>query len=261
MSFTLKSWRFNPSVSVISNRVLVAMMLTVLPVHGAAFAQGASAPLPPQRPFDLRLPEGTQPMRIPGAAPLASASVTMIAPLPPARPASGLALAPNTEDEEDEAPRTTPLPQKETAPVTPRPSMINPPASSQASVVTPREWPRVLQGQSEQSDPVISDEHLERRGLTTDPGTSIKCLPAPLRSVLNQVISRYGAVHVTSTWRPGWRARRGSYHRRCEAVDFRVEGIAPREALRFVATLPETGGRKVYWNGLLHVDTGPIRSW
>jgi Bacterial protein of unknown function (DUF882) len=241
---------------------IVRRLLFVISLTGsaanAARAQTMAAPLPPIRPFDLQLPEGSQPLRpVQSEVPRQGAAVLTAAPLPQRRPTSGLKLAPVTEEDEAEElavkPEVTPrlLPGQ-----TPRPN-----APQNASLAPTPEWPRLLPGQAEQNTPVISDEHLERRGLTTDPGTSIKCLPAPLRSVLNQVISRYGAVHVTSTWRPGWRARRGSYHRKCEAVDFRVEGISPREALRFVATLPETGGRKVYWNGLLHVDTGPVRSW
>lgn len=244
---------------------LAALLACALLAHGVvmeARAQGVTAPLPPTRPFDLQLPEGSQPLRpvrpeVPASSAPSSAAVLMIAPLPQPRPTSGLKLEPVIEEDEAEELAAKPA-------VTPRPVPGQTPRTESprnASLAPTPEWPRLLPGQAEQNTPVISDEHLERRGLTTDPGTSIKCLPAPLRSVLNQVISRYGAVHVTSTWRPGWRARRGSYHRKCEAVDFRVEGISPREALRFVATLPETGGRKVYWNGLLHVDTGPVRSW
>ena len=98
-------------------------------------------------------------------------------------------------------------------------------------------------------------------GISTDPGTSVACLPPPLKTVLNAVVKRYGAVRVTSTFRPAWRARRNSYHRRCQAMDMRVPGESPRAVLEFVKAMPETGGHKVYWNGLVHVDTGPWRSW
>lgn len=240
-----------------------ALMFAAWLIMTPALAQ--SPPLPPERPYDLRLPPGrapalvTPPVQRGGPAGPGSGAL-VAAPLPPTRPES-FALKPVASRTAAAAAQ----PPAEEAPPTPQPAPQPPPAAPQAPDAAPswfpREWPRLLPGQQEKNEPQISDKALIARGLSTDPGTSITCLPDRLKSILNQVISRYGGVHVTSTWRPAWRARRGSYHRKCEAVDFRVEGIAPREVLRFVSTLPETGGRKVYWNGLLHVDTGPARSW
>ncbi len=127
----------------------------------------------------------------------------------------------------------------------------------------PPVWPRRTPGQRDLPfDPrVTPDDTVIASGVTTDPGTSTRCLPPALHSVLQALVKKYGAVRVTSTWRPSFRARRHSYHRQCKAVDFRVPGQSPRAVLAFVKTLPETGGHKVYWNGLVHVDTGPWRSW
>lgn len=122
------------------------------------------------------------------------------------------------------------------------------------------EWPRPPTGAP--AEPLFDpDEKPEKPGLSTDPGTSVSCVPPRLMSVLQRVVERYGAVRVTSTWRPAWRARRNSWHRRCEAVDFRVPGVSPRAVIAFVRDMPEVGGRKVYWNGLVHIDTGPVRTW
>ena len=44
-------------------------------------------------------------------------------------------------------------------------------------------------------------------------------------------------------------------------MDFRVPGVRPRLVLDYVRGLPEVGGHKVYWNGLIHIDTGPRRPW
>lgn len=126
------------------------------------------------------------------------------------------------------------------------------------------EWPRRTRGQRAAltAEPLFDpNEKPEKPGLSTDPGVSTRCLPETLQAVLTKVIERYGAVKVTSTYRPSWRARRGSYHRRCEAVDFRVPGVRPGEVLTVVKDYEETGGHKVYWNGLIHVDTGPYRTW
>ncbi len=122
------------------------------------------------------------------------------------------------------------------------------------------EWPRPPKGSP--AEPLFDpNERSERPGLSTDPGTSVDCVPERLMRVVQQVILRYGAVRVTSTWRPPHRARRNSWHRRCEAVDFRVPGVPPRTVMAFIRDMPEVGGRKIYWNGLLHIDTGPVRTW
>jgi hypothetical protein len=206
---------------------------------GQAVAQGATAhPSPPPRPFDLRIPNSSAP--IPATPrPEASGAGTQAgeqtprsvsnAPAPPRRPEIAPQSNPADEEEEDEAPA----------------------------------WPRRTPGQRDlQFDPRPEPEDtVIASGISTDPGTSTRCLPQPLQRVLQAVVRQYGAVRVTSTWRPAFRARRHSYHRRCQAVDFRVPGQSPRAVLSFVKTLPETGGHKVYWNGLVHVDTGPWRSW
>jgi hypothetical protein len=236
---------------------LLARSVAICAVLASSGALAQAPPLPPERPFDLKLPLGRSVTPVTPAPAPASTTATgglVAAPLPPTRPEIFTLKGTGT--------RTASVTTQE-APASPAPPPTPPPAAPapQSPSLFPREWPRLLPGQQEKAEPQMSDRFLMSRGLSTDPGTSITCLPERLRNVLNQVISRFGGVHVTSTWRPAWRARRGSYHRRCEAVDFRVHGIAPREVLRFVSTLPETGGRKVYWNGLIHVDTGPERSW
>jgi len=143
------------------------------------------------------------------------------------------------------------------------------PASGPASPVVSEpdedegpEWPRLTPGQKAGAEPAFDpEERPEKPGISTDPGTSIACLPPLLKGILDKIVVRYGAVKVTSTWRPPWRARRGSYHKRCEAMDFRVPGVRPRAVLDFARSLPEVGGNKVYWNGLIHIDTGPRRPW
>ncbi len=219
-----------------------------------------SAPYPPPRPFDLAPPQAPLFIRTPptaaspspepspvpapvpsstaetGAAPASDAPGRLVAdaPLPPLRTTAAPAQTANAEEEEDEAPP--------------------PPAGT---------WPRRTPGQADllfEPRPTPEDA-IRANGITTDPGTSVSCLPAPLKRVLTALVERYGGVRVTSTFRPAWRARRHSFHRRCEAVDFRVPGETPRNVLEFVKTLPETGGHKVYWNGLVHVDVGPWRSW
>lgn len=202
-----------------------------LPLLGLALTLGASgvcaqektvrAPLPPERPFDLALP--SEPALPPIIVPpLALAGESALA--GPAGPESQIA----SEPDEGEGP----------------------------------EWPQLTPDQKAGAEPEFDpNEKPERPGISTDPGTSIACLPERLKLILGRIVEKYGAVKVTSTWRPPWRARRGSYHKRCEAMDFRVPGVRPRVVLDYARVLPEVGGHKVYWNGLIHIDTGPRRPW
>ncbi len=160
------------------------------------------------------------------------------------------------------------LPTQSTLPVIVVPPPAAPPPSPTSPVVMELEedegpeWPKLAPGQKAGAEPAFDpDEKPERPGISTDPGTSIICLPQRLKDILGKVADKYGALKVTSTWRPPWRARRGSYHKRCEAMDFRVPGVRPRVVLDYARSLPEVGGNKVYWNGLIHIDTGPRRPW
>lgn len=191
-----------------------------------------TAPLPPMRPFDLDLPPaGKVPTIVVPARPALASTVS-----PPPRPA---------------APSTPPL----AAPATPG----NEADGDEEEGV---EWPKLTPGQKAGAEPQFDpNEKPDRPGISTDPGTSIACLPESMKGILDKVAARYGSVKVTSTWRPAWRARRNSYHRRCEAMDFRVPGVRPRIVLDYARDLPNAGGNKVYWNGLIHIDTGPRRAW
>jgi hypothetical protein len=241
--------------------------------------------MPPFRPFDMDMPASrpnivTPPRPAPSAAapdgaPLAPLIGTLqLAPAPPLRPAS-LPRAAEVEEAAPAAPSifagfsfpgiTTPAVPQVPAPEVPASPAQPPPQTASMQQPEPKEerqWPFRLPWQRD--DPAESapvDDTPTGPGITTDPGTSITCLPPRLKNVLNKVVAKYGSVRVTSTYRPAWRARRGSYHRRCEAVDFRVPGHRPGEVMGLIRTFEETGGRKVYWNGLIHVDVGPDRPW
>jgi len=164
------------------------------------------------------------------------------------------------------------LPLKSTLPAIVVPPPAQAPAPALASPASPAlsepdegegpEWPQLTPGQKAGAEPQFDpNEKPEKPGISTDPGTSIACLPQPLKQILIKIVDRFGAAKVTSTWRPPWRARRGSYHKRCEAMDFRVPGVRPRVVLEWARALPEVGGNKVYWNGLIHIDSGPRRPW
>ena len=228
-----------------------AALLSAAPAL-AQEGQSMRVTLPPQRPFDLDL-EGT-----PKLPPIV---------VPPARmqareaPARETPAAEGSQETPEEAP-SQPTPPASDAPATP------PAGGSPPSPVLEEDedegpvWPKLTPGQKAGAEPQYDpNEKPDRPGISTDPGTSLDCLPKLLKDVLGRVAAKYGAVKVTSTWRPAWRARRNSYHRRCEAMDFRVPGVKPRLVLEWVRGMEDVGGHHVYWNGLIHVDTGPRRPW
>lgn len=91
------------------------------------------------------------------------------------------------------------------------------------------------------------------------------CVPRRLKGALQDVAHQFGTVNVTSTKR-WWleNLRKGgakkSYHRRCKAADFNVQGN-PRAVVNFLKSHPGVGGYKYYRGGHYHIDTGPRRTW
>lgn len=219
---------------------MAALVAALAASQACAQEQLVRAPLPPERPFDLDLP--VQPPLSPPASTQPGASL----------PASAAATT---------APASITIPPAAAAPEA-KPDGPDSPAAGEPEEDEGPAWPQLTPGQKAGAEPQFDpDEKPERPGISTDPGTSIACLPQVLKGILNKIVDKYGAVKVTSTWRPPWRARRGSYHKRCEAMDFRVPGVRPRAVLDYARSLSEVGGNQLYWNGLIHVDTGPRRPW
>ena len=95
------------------------------------------------------------------------------------------------------------------------------------------------------------------------------CVPGKLKRVLRRVAHRYGDVIVFSTWRSPWHNWRvggasASYHKTCQAVDFKVRGADMRAVYAYVKRQKGVGGHKLYSSrrgGHIHIDTGPRRTW
>ena len=95
------------------------------------------------------------------------------------------------------------------------------------------------------------------------------CVPWSLKRVLRRVAHNYGDVIVFSTWRSPWHNWRvggasSSYHKTCQAVDFKVRGANMLEVYRYVKRQSAVGGHKLYSRrrgGHIHIDTGPRRTW
>lgn len=95
------------------------------------------------------------------------------------------------------------------------------------------------------------------------------CVPWSLKRVLRRVAHRYGDVTAFSTWRSPWHNWRvggagRSYHKTCQAVDFKVRGANMATVYRYVKQQSAVGGHKLYSSrrgGHIHIDTGPRRTW
>jgi hypothetical protein len=123
------------------------------------------------------------------------------------------------------------------------------------------EWPKLTPGQKAGAEPQFDpNEKPDKPGISTDPGTSIICLPQRLKEILGQGRRQIRGRKVTSTWRrPG---ARGAAPITSAAKQWTSACRACARASYWNArALPEVGGNKVYWNGLIHIDTGPRRPW
>lgn len=92
-----------------------------------------------------------------------------------------------------------------------------------------------------------------------------KCVPGRLKSALNSIAAKYGPITVNSTYRSPKKnrkagGRKGSYHLKCAAVDFRVHGNT-KGMMSYLRKLKGVGGYKRYSSGFYHIDTGPKRTW
>jgi hypothetical protein len=91
------------------------------------------------------------------------------------------------------------------------------------------------------------------------------CVPAQLKTVLNQVAAKFGPITVSSTARSKTKnravgGRSKSFHLGCRAVDFRVHG-STKGLMTFLAGNNNVGGLKRYSSGFYHIDNGPRRTW
>lgn len=97
------------------------------------------------------------------------------------------------------------------------------------------------------------------------PHAEAGCMPSQLRSLLNQIRSKFGPVQVISTHRPGARiagSGRRSYHASCRAVDFHPPRGKYRQVVAWLKR-NHRGGVGTYSCTLhhIHIDTGPRVRW
>ena len=87
----------------------------------------------------------------------------------------------------------------------------------------------------------------------------MECVPASLKTVLNEVSARFGPLTIVSTTHlqtdnhvSG--SDRAKLHAACKAVDFRIEGPATDEVLRYLRGRRGIAGLTSYRGGLIHID-------
>lgn len=90
-------------------------------------------------------------------------------------------------------------------------------------------------------------------------GTSRSCLTSAARDLLNRIESRFGAVSIVSTCRPGAviaTSGKPSKHRNGQAIDFDA-GSRKREIVQWLIANHHSGGTMTYRDmSHIHVDIG-----
>ena len=95
--------------------------------------------------------------------------------------------------------------------------------------------------------------------------TSTSCLPASVKSTLNQIRAKFGPVRIVSTFRRGAviaGTGRRSLHASCRAVDFHAPA-GKRAAVIAWLRANHKGGLGIYSCGMshLHIDNGGHYTW
>jgi hypothetical protein len=132
-----------------------------------------------------------------------------------------------------------------------------------SSVAAPPDASSPVRSAPSVSSPLPRSEPQQLQSPERSASTSAGCLPAPLKQALADVQSRFGAVEVVSTHRPGARISgtgHRSLHASCQAVDFRPA----RGTYGAVASYLRTnwqGGVGTYSSGHIHIDTGANYQW
>lgn len=87
------------------------------------------------------------------------------------------------------------------------------------------------------------------------------CLQPQLLAMVKKAGEHFGGeAIITSGFRA--RGRRGSYHRRCAAVDFQIPGVAASQLVAYLRKMPGAGGVGTYCHTKsVHLDTGTPRDW
>ncbi len=99
------------------------------------------------------------------------------------------------------------------------------------------------------------------RPMATRPFTIARLMATRFGAHRIDVLSGYRSDKFNETLRKkGHQVAAHSRHVRGEALDFRLDGVEPRDLARAVGQIHE-GGVGIYESGFVHVDVGPARRW
>ena len=213
-----------------------------------------AAPLPPQRPVEMGrqslVPAGNKdappPALAPGATPPNAAAVAVAPVLAPSIPAQPPA-------EETEAPVPSDNPSALITAFAPRdfrpvlPTLIPPGKPEQA---TPEE---IEEEEKAAPEPNFVEKQTDH--------VNISCLKPELMAIVKRAGEHFkGTPIITSGQRD--RGRRGSYHRRCMAVDFVIPGTERSVLASWLRRQTDAGGVGTYCHTRsVHLDIGDARNW
>lgn len=141
-----------------------------------------------------------------------------------------------------------------------RPAMIDPQSPNHGAEPASRTKPSPLA----RRDKLPAAAHTAVGGIMLTQTSSVRtsCFPASLAAVLRDMSSHFGRpVVVTSGYRGGGRS--GSYHRKCQAADVQIAGVAPSAIARYARNHGSVGGVGTYGHTRsVHVDVGDrVFSW
>jgi Bacterial protein of unknown function (DUF882) len=174
---------------------------------------------------------------LPSPENLARLPILTFAPLPPRRPAS------KSEAEEPEMPGE----DEPGSDSDPRAS-LNAPTLPQLS--TPQD---IEEEEAKAPEPSLVEKQTD--------AVNIACLAPELMAIIHRAGTHFhGTPIITSGQRQ--RGRLGSYHRKCMAADFFIEGVERARLAKYLRGLSDAGGVGTYCHTkAVHIDTGEPRNW
>lgn len=198
------------------------------PVTEGPALLAVDAPLPPIRPFDLA-PDGGRAVAGTSAPPVAS-FVTAPPPSPP------------VETARDHPP---PEPFVELSP--------DMRVAFAAPVGVPSSTEEIEQEEARAPEPPIAERQTD--------AVDVACIRSEVLAYVQKAGAHFGVTPIITSGQRD-RGRRGSFHRRCMAVDFFVPGIERARLARFLRSLPGAGGVGTYCHTrAVHIDIGEPRNW
>jgi Peptidase M15 len=180
---------------------------------------------------------------LPNPEHLARLPILTFAPLPPRRPAAPPAAGISEAEADSEV-----MPEDEPASAPEQRASLSAPSLPQLS--TPQD---IEEEEAKAPEPSVVEKQTD--------AVNIACLAPELMAIIERAGAHFkGTPIITSGQRQ--RGRLGSYHRKCMAADFFIEGVERATLAKYLRGLTGSGGVGTYCHTrAVHIDTGEPRNW